>query len=107
MIFVLAGAVMVALFLYGNRDGATKAPKPTNAKVGDCMHQLGITSAETVKCDDPNADFKVVGRVEGKYQFEWQSSLGGLCSPWPETTVTYWDGKPGQQGSVLCLASLK
>ena len=105
MVVALAGAVVFGLYVYGNHDSGTKAPKPTNARVGDCLHQLGLTAAETVKCDDPKAEFKVVGRVDDKYQFEAQSGL--ICGPWPETTTTYWEAKPGGRGTAYCLANLK
>jgi hypothetical protein len=103
-VFLVVCAVLFALLWFGTRNNATKA---TNAKVGDCLHQVGLTSVETVKCDDANADFKVVGRVEGKYQAESTIGVTSVCDQWPEATTTYWEGKQGQRGSVLCLSKLK
>lgn len=105
VIFLVVAAGLVTLFVLGaTRD---KGAKPTDAKAGDCVHQVGLTSVETVSCDAADADFKVVGRVEGKYQAEAQISLNTGCEQWPETTTTYWQGKQGQRGAVLCLSKLK
>jgi hypothetical protein len=105
-IFLVVIVAVSALLWFGVRDNATKATNVTHAKVGDCMHQVGLTSAEIVKCDDANADFKVVGRVEGKYQFELQINVTSVCAQWPEATVTFWEGEQGQRGTVLCLSEL-
>jgi hypothetical protein len=102
-IFLLVGAVMFALFWFGSRNDA---PKAADAKVGDCLHQVGLTSAETVNCDDANADFKVVGRVEGQYQAQSTVGVTTACDQWPEATTTYWVGRPGERGSLLCLSTL-
>lgn len=75
----------------------------TNANVGDCVKQTGSDSLSIVKCDDPSAAFKVVGRVDGKTQVE---ATLDACEPYVSAGATqvYWQGKEGETGLVLCLA---
>jgi hypothetical protein len=95
-------ALAVVLVLLGGVFWATRHNAST-AKVGDCMKQTGTDSLEVVKCDDPKAVFKVVGKVEDKTQVQAQFSA---CDPFeaqkPESV--YWQGKQGGTGYVLCLA---
>jgi hypothetical protein len=95
VVVVIGGLITLGVFL--NRDAAS------NAKVGDCVQQSG-DDVSVVKCDDTNADFKVVGRVEDKTQVE--ASLSA-CDPFPDAESLYWEGKPGEKGLVLCLAPIK
>ena len=76
-----------------------------NAKVGDCVAAPGENSVKIVACDDPTAAFKVVGRVQDKTQSE---ALIDACAPYQSLGAdqVYWQGKAGQTGLVLCLASL-
>ena len=94
--------IVVILAILGGVLWATRHNAST-AKVGDCMKQTGANSLEVVKCDDPKASFKVVGKVEDKTQTEATFSA---CDPFeaqkPESV--YWEGKSGKTGYVLCLA---
>jgi hypothetical protein len=76
---------------------------PEAARVGDCVRQTGADSVQVVDCGDPNAAFKVVGRVEDKTQVE--ASLSA-CDPYAGQGAkqAYWSGKLGEKGYVLCLA---
>jgi hypothetical protein len=76
---------------------------PTNANVGDCVKQTGTDSLSIVKCDDPDAAYKVVGRVDGKTQVE---ATLDACEPYVSQGAqqVYWQGKQGETGLVLCLA---
>jgi hypothetical protein len=101
ILLVLSAVCFVGIW-FATRGNAT------NAKVGDCMHQTGTDEIKIVKCDDPEADFKVVGRVEGKEQIESTISITSVCDQWKDqTTNTYWQGERGKKGTVLCLAKLK
>jgi hypothetical protein len=95
-VVVIGGLIALGVFL--NRDAAS------SAKVGDCVQQSGGDDIKVVKCDDANADYKVVGRVENKTQVE--ASLSA-CDPFPDAESAYWEGKPGEKGLVLCLAAVK
>ena len=94
---VVIGA-LAAVGAYLNRDAASKA------KVGDCVQQSGSNDLKVVKCDDANADYKVVGRVDDKTQTE--ASLSA-CDPFPDAESAYWEGEQGKKGLVLCLAPAK
>ena len=100
---VIVVAVILAILgvvLYLARNNAA------NAEVGDCMKQTGPNSLEQVKCDDSQAKFKVVGRVEGKRQSEATISA---CDAYKSQGAeqVYWEGKSGGTGFVLCLAAAK
>ena len=101
VVFLALCAVLAGALWFATRSAAT------NAKVGDCMHQTGANEVKIVKCDDANADFKVLGRVEGKEQIESTISVTSVCDQWKETTSTYWEGEQGKKGTVLCLQKLK
>jgi hypothetical protein len=92
-IVVLIVVVGVGWFL--SRDDAL------NAKVGDCLHQKGANELAIVKCDSADANFSVLGRVADKTESEVNAT--DVCDQWAETTNTYWEGKSGQKGTVLCL----
>jgi hypothetical protein len=95
---VVAGLVGVAVFFTRNNA--------STAKVGDCVQQKGENSVSVVKCDDPKADFKVVGRVENKTQSD---ALISACDPFQNqgAEAAFWEGKQGETGFVLCLAKNK
>jgi hypothetical protein len=94
--------VVVILGILGAIFYATRN-EPTNAKAGECVRQDGDNHVVVVKCDDPKAEFKVAGRVEGKKQFDTRDA----CKPWDDATSSYWSGKQGGEGYVLCLAPIK
>ena len=94
--FVVILGILGAIF-YATRD------EPTNAKAGDCVRQDGDNHVVVVKCDDPKAEFKVAGRVEDKKQYDTTDA----CKPWDDATSSYWSGKQGGKGYVLCLAPVK
>jgi hypothetical protein len=99
----LVGSLVVLLVLAGvgwylNRDAGE------NAKVGDCLHQSGTNEVKIVKCDAADADFSVIGKVENKKESEATETA---CAAFPETAASYWWGKAGKDGDVLCLKSLK
>ena len=73
----------------------------SGAKVGDCVTKTGGDGIATTGCDDSDADFTVVGRVED--QSEIAASISA-CSKFDDATSSYWEGKPGEKGTVLCLA---
>ncbi|TMM33732.1 MAG: hypothetical protein E6F99_23165 [Actinobacteria bacterium] len=73
------------------------------AKVGDCVTQTGANSVKIVKCDDPSATFKVVGRVDDKTEVD--ASIDACDSYASQGAVSvYWQGTSGGKGMVLCLA---
>ncbi len=71
------------------------------AKVGDCVTKTGGDGIAITGCDDSDADFTVVGRVEN--QSEIAASISA-CGKFDDATSSYWEGKSGEKGTVLCLA---
>jgi hypothetical protein len=70
-----------------------------NANVGDCLHQKGANDLAIVKCDSADANFTVLGKVADKAESETDNA----CEQFTDATNTYWEGKSGQKGTVLCL----
>lgn len=73
------------------------------AKVGDCVKPSGADSVKIVSCSSPDAAYKVVGRVDGKTQVEAELSA---CDGFSGADAVFWEGKSGEAGLVLCLASM-
>ncbi|HSK95177.1 MAG TPA: hypothetical protein VK891_01045 [Euzebyales bacterium] len=90
-------AALAALAVYASRTSAT------SAAVGDCLRRSSGESVAIVPCDDPEAEFEVVGRVEDQTEIEAGITT---CSPFADrgATQVYWEGEQGGTGFVLCLA---
>jgi hypothetical protein len=95
---LLVGGFGISWYLSLNNAG--------HAKVGDCMKRSGTNSVKIVGCSDKAAELKVVGRVEGKTQIESTIAVSSVCDPFRDKGAeqTYWEGKQGKKGFVLCLA---
>lgn len=76
---------------------------PQAAAVGDCVTQTGTDDVRVVACGDPSAQFRVVGKLDGRTRID--ASLFA-CSDYPEATSSFWRGGSGagELGLVLCLA---
>ena len=102
---LIALAVVVLVFVaLAVAAVLSKKGNPASAKVGECVHQTGANSLKVVGCTGSDADFKVVGKVEGKDRIESTIAITSVCDQWPQTTTTYWRGRQGKKGTVLCLA---
>ncbi|MEV6930522.1 hypothetical protein AB0M46_39395 [Dactylosporangium sp. NPDC051485] len=95
-IVVLLGVLLGAAWFF-NRDAAL------NAKVGECLHQVGSDQLRIVPCDSAEADFTVLGKIGDKDQSEASSPFSTVCQQWSDTTSMYWQGEKGSRGDVLCL----
>jgi len=80
---------------------------PDTAKVGDCMSGSSAENLKVVKCADAKAEFKVVGKVDGKSQTDFNVSSTQICKPFPNAESAFWKGERGGKGYVLCLGSNK
>jgi hypothetical protein len=80
-----------------------RTTSPSGAAVGDCLQRGSGDSVTIVECDDPSAEFEVVGRVEDQTEIEAGISS---CNPFEDqgSTQVYWEGEQGGTGLVLCLA---
>ena len=110
---LITGGIVVALIIAGVVSSKL-SDSTDNAKVGDCVKDVPSNSTvkgdnmKTVKCTDPTAKYKVVGKVEhvSRVSVSLGNSLGNsVCKAYPTATGTYWRGKEdGMDGYVLCLA---
>ena len=57
-----------------------------------------------VGCGDPSARFEVLAKLENKTMVD--ASLDA-CADVPKATSSYWEGKSGEVGLVLCLAPVE
>ncbi|HEU5157250.1 MAG TPA: hypothetical protein VFU43_09645 [Streptosporangiaceae bacterium] len=80
---------------------------PDTAKVGDCMSGTSAQNLKVVKCTEAGADYKVVGKVDGKSQTEFNVGSERICRPFAGTESAFWKGESGGKGYVLCLGSNK
>ncbi|WP_433203679.1 LppU/SCO3897 family protein [Dactylosporangium sp. CS-047395] len=96
---VLVGVLLGAAWFF-NRDAAV------NANVGDCLHNPGDDKLTIVKCDSADAQYSVLGKASGKTQIESTNGFTTVCDQWPDTTDTFWQGKQGEKGDVLCLKAV-
>jgi len=77
--------------------------EPARAKVGDCVSGTSAEELQIVECTSAEAEWKVVGRVEDKAQTEMSTA----CQAFQSAEQAYWQGEPGKDGLVLCLAGVK
>ncbi|GAA0733261.1 hypothetical protein Drose_20905 [Dactylosporangium roseum] len=101
IILVVVAVAVIAGIWYANRDQAM------NAKAGDCLQQTGKDELKIVDCASADAQYTVLGKVGGKERIESTVSVTKVCDQWPETTATFWQGKEGEKGDVLCLKATK
>jgi hypothetical protein len=85
-----------AAWLFGRDNG-------DRAKVGDCVKQSGADSVKIVSCTSPDAAYRVVGRLDNQTQAAAEIDA---CDPFPGADAVFWEGKSGEPGLVLCLASV-
>jgi hypothetical protein len=97
---VVASILLIALVALGISTARTG---PGSAAVGDCLRRSGGDAVAIVPCDDPQAEFEVVGRVEDQTEIEAGIST---CTPFADLGATqiYWEGEQGGTGFVLCMA---
>jgi hypothetical protein len=89
-------AVLVAPFaIYAGLD------EPNQAKAGDCMAGQSTSDLRMVECADTAAEWKVLGRLEGKSEADHNDTV---CAAYPETEASFYqDGRRFRKGFILCL----
>jgi len=101
------GGWVALLVIMGGIGGAAwygTHTAPASANVGDCMAQTGGNELAKVGCGDASASFKVEGKLENKTMID--ASLDA-CAQFPKATSSYWEGKAGEAGLVLCLSPVE
>ncbi|MGH3715814.1 MAG: LppU/SCO3897 family protein [Micromonosporaceae bacterium] len=76
---------------------------PGTAKVGDCIAGTNAEDVTVVDCGSGEAEWKVVGKVDGKTEAEMQTA----CGEFPDAEQAFWQGEKGGKGFVLCMKSAK
>jgi hypothetical protein len=97
-------AVLVILGGLGGAGWYATHTAPASAAVGDCLAQTGGNELTKVGCGDPSARFEVLAKLENKTMVD--ASLDA-CADVPKATSSYWEGKSGEVGLVLCLAPVE
>ena len=97
-------AVLVILSGLGGAGWYATHTAPASAAVGDCLAQTGGNELTKVGCGDPSARFEVLAKLENKTMVD--ASLDA-CADVPKATSSYWEGKSGEVGLVLCLAPVE
>jgi len=99
VVLVIAGAVAAV---------APKSTDPKYASVGDC--EAGdidhVDTVKTVACTDPTATYKVIGTKLFQSESAFEAAQDP-CSDYPNADASFWEGKAGRHGTVLCLQQLK
>ena len=101
------GGWVALLVIMGGIGGAAwygTHTAPASANVGDCMAQTGGNELAKVGCGDASASFRVEGKLENKTMID--ASLDA-CAQFPKATSSYWEGKTGEVGLVLCLSPVE
>jgi hypothetical protein len=100
---LIAVAVIAIIALVGRQITGD----PSTAAVGECMSGTNADNLKVVGCTEAGAQYKVVGKVEGKTQSEANVNGGEICKPYPTAETIFWQGEQGGKGYVLCLAPNK
>jgi hypothetical protein len=110
-ILVRLGLAVVVLIVVviGGAIWANVSGDPSVANVGDCVSGTVANANDTkvVKCTDASATGKVVGKVEGKTEAQFNTETEKICGPYPTAETAFWSGKSGSKGFVLCLEPVK
>ncbi|HEX5595862.1 MAG TPA: hypothetical protein VFX61_07580 [Micromonosporaceae bacterium] len=98
---VIVVVVVIGFFKFGVRS--LFGDELLDAKVGDCLVGQTEKDLKVVKCDDPTAEWKVVGTVSGKTEAEFNAADDGFCGAYPDFEIAYWEGTKGKAGNILCM----
>ena len=84
--------------------GTSRTPHPRRRPSATAWPRPAATSFAKVGCGDPSARFEVLAKLENKTMVD--ASLDA-CADVPKATSSYWEGKSGEVGLVLCLAPVE
>jgi hypothetical protein len=79
---------------------------PATANVGSCLIEAEAEDMKTVDCTDPKAAHKVVGKIDGKTEADFNAS-DNPCSAYATAESALWGGEKGSKGYILCLEPVK
>jgi hypothetical protein len=99
----IAVAVAIAVGVAAFRFVDVGAPD-----VGDCVMAEGVGSFDTVDCDDSEAQYRVVGVLDGEVsEAEFDEPSYQPCGDFPTATAVLWSqNSVGDGGTVYCAATV-
>jgi hypothetical protein len=113
LLCLIIGGILVsrgsAGFSNGAGDNGSGGSEITNATVGECLagesagknfEEIQDAELRIVDCTDTEANLTVVGRIEGRSE---EQADDEVCQPYDQAELTYWAGRSGESGTVLCL----
>jgi hypothetical protein len=99
LLLVVIAVVVAPFAIYAGMD------EPNQAKVGDCMAGQSKSDLRTVDCGDPAAQWKVLARLEGKTEADFNNDA---CSATAGTQASFYqDGRRLRKGFILCLGAAR
>lgn len=105
--------ILVALVVIGLKTGVRNlfgdGDKTSDVAVGECITEAPkAEDMKPVACTDATAAHKVVGKVDGVTQSQFQADTDlAACKPYATTKNALWSGKSSGKGYVLCLEPVK
>ncbi|WP_213452846.1 LppU/SCO3897 family protein [Rhizomonospora bruguierae] len=105
-LFRIIGLVVVAVVLVvGGAIWRNVTGDPSTASVGDCVSgsEKDPNNIKVADCTSADATGKVVGKVDGKTESDFNANYEAICEPFPSAETAFWSGKSGRKGYVLCL----
>ncbi|MEV6906481.1 hypothetical protein [Amycolatopsis sp. NPDC051071] len=100
----ILGVIVLVAVLVANPFTAS------STEVGACLKGDvdNAGSVEKAECGQPDVNFKVVGKQDGKSEIGLKLSGGSECDDYPTTDAYFFQGKKGaSDGTLLCLEDLK
>ncbi|MFC4108788.1 LppU/SCO3897 family protein [Micromonospora zhanjiangensis] len=106
---VIAAVAVVVLVVGGVVGWKALSGSAGSAAVGDCLAGENKDEIKPVKCDDPAARHKVVGKLKDKTEADLDAASKGdnPCSAYPTAESAFWEGEKGGKGYILCLEPVK
>ena len=102
---ILVGVVVGCVLVVGGAFGWRLLSGTTDSTaVGDCLAGKSSADIRPVKCDDPEAEHKVVGKLDNKKESDLNPNV---CAAYPTTVSGFWKGHKGGNGYILCLEPIK
>jgi hypothetical protein len=102
---LVIGLVLLVVIGYAVYAAVTIAMDPGEPGAGDCVTGGTGEELKVADCSDATADYKVLGKVDGKTRDDFDADGERICRPYQGTTRAYWEGGAELRiGHVLCLA---
>jgi len=105
---ILRIVAVPAVLIIGGAIWAVASGDPDMAKTGDCLVGQTGDDIKIVGCDDATAEWKVVGEVDNVSEADFNATENDTsCTAYATSTASFWAGRKGGNGDVLCLEPMK